>query len=640
MPILEQAKFSAGRKDAFRFWLAQELTNTLADRAPLIKKWQDAILQWRAAQPKTEKDFPWVGASNIEFPLTAMHADPVYADFMQTLHAPQEYWNVIARRPDRVAHANPMTEGLKAVERTFLHMRSVNGRAFFDNNLLGTAIYKNHWLHEVKHIKDYDESGKVAKRTRRRTQPIIEPIPLQHFLIPASAWSIDPDASIGGAQWVGQEFWLTEAQLRLKSTSDGSALPHYSSEETTKVLSFVTDKENVIDKTIQDLDSYKPFRDQKVRLFEVWARYDVDGDGIEEDLVAIFHLESLSLLRVLHNPFLHGKRPFFDTKYLPTFGFYGMGLSEIDEWAQTTVTKVLNATVDNVLAANTRMYSAPLGSNIMPSEPVYPGKIWFVGPGEKIGEVSLGEVYPSIFELQAQMLQLAESRTAVSELRQGNLSGLPSRTPATSLLSILREGNKRFDLILSNVRDVHGRMGLQLCQNMVQQYHDDAPTWIKFFNSALGEEDAALVLEVLAGGLEDFETGLGVDVTATSAQANKEVEKQTFIGLMQILQGSYQSLVQTAMLLPQLPPGSPAYETAVAAYTGGTQLLERLLEKFDIQNPSEYIPNLQALAGSLQAQSQNINPAMAGAGLAPQPAQIQPSPQFGWEQMGQLFGLQ
>lgn len=640
MPIVDPARFSAGQKELFAFWLTAEITNTLGDRGALVKKWQDGILQWRAALPKNEKDFPWVGASNVEFPLTAMHSDPVYADFMQTLHAPRDYYSITALRSDRVAHANAMTETMTSLDRNFLHLRQVNGRALLDNNILGTAIYKNHWLHEVKHVKDYNREGRVEKVTRRRTHPLVEPVPLQYFLMPANAWDIDPDAPIGGAQWVAQEIHYTKNQLRLKAKADGSAAPHYTKEAVDKVLTFETHKENAVDKTIQTMDQFTPFQDRKIRLYEVWARFDVDGDGIEEDVVAIFHLESQTLLRVLHNPFLHGKRPFWATKYLPSFGFYGIGLSEADEWAQVTATKILNATIDNVLLSNTRMYSAPLGSNIMPGEPVYPGKIWFVGPGESIGEVKLGEAYPSIFQLQSQILQLAENRVGVSELKQGNLSGLPSRTPATSLLSMLREGNKRFDLILSNFRDVHSRMGTQILQNFAQQFHEDRPTWMKYLNQQLGPDDAAKVMEVLSGSLEDVESSFGVDVTATNQMVNKEVEKQSFIGLMQILQGQYQGLVQTAMLLPQLQPGTPAYETAVAAYTGGTQLLARLLEKFDIQNPQEYIPNLEALAGTLQAQAQGMNPAMAGM-MPPQPGMMQPpAPQLGWEQMGALFGLQ
>jgi len=141
----------------------------------------------------------------------------------------------------------------------------------------------------------------------------------------------------------------------------------------------------------------------------------IDGDGIEEDLVVIWHQKAREILRATYNPYLHGRRPFSSAPYIPGPGFYGVGIGEADEWAQIIMSRLLNAAVDNTLLANQRMYSVPLGSNISPDEPIYRGKIWPLGPNEKIGEVRLGEVYPSLGQLMGNMMQWAEQRTSVSE---------------------------------------------------------------------------------------------------------------------------------------------------------------------------------------------------------------------------------
>lgn len=574
------------------------------------------------------------GNSNLEFPLTAIHSDPVMADMLQTLDAPEDYWHATAKRPDRVDHANAVREGMTALERRFIKMRRVNERALMDNNILGTAIYKNHWKERRKTVKDYQPDGTIGDRLKRVSKPEIEHVPLQRFYIPANVWRIDPDEQ-GGARWVAQEFFVTPSQLR--AWANGSSnLPAFDRKAVEHVLKLIVDRDPDVDDTIREEDDYTPFHDRKIRLFEVWARFDVDGDGIDEDVVAIVHHESLELLRVIHTPFLHGKRPFHKTNYLPGFGFYGLGISEIDEWAQETSTKLLNAQIDNILLANTRMYAAPLGSNVQPNEPVYPGKVWYVGPNEEIGEIKMSEVYPSIFQGLSQMLQFAEMRTGVSEIRQGNLTGLPSRTPATSLLSILREGNKRFDMILSGIRDSHGEMGLRMLQNVSQHFRDDREKWINYFTQALGEEDAARFLEVINGPVHEIEEAFGVAVTATSAQANKEVEKQSFVGLMQIVSQIYGQLVQTAQLAATAPDPLTK-QTATAAYRAGTQLLQQLLERFDVQNPSQYLPNLQALSGSMQAQQQGANPATMG--LMGGAQQIPPQAGVAPQQMGSIFGL-
>lgn len=627
MPPLVEVEFS--RKDGhtredFAHWLSDQLIQTMGDREELETRWENQILQWRSQFPEDVLDFPFEGASNVEFPLTAIHSDPVYADMMQTLHAPEDYWTPVAKKPERVNAASPLREGLTAIERRFLKMRRVNGKALLDNNILGTAVYKCHWRDERRPHKAYTPSGEIEKRVKLISQPSIEHVPLQRFYFPGGSWTTDPDEP-GGTQWQAQEFYLTESQVKVLAEGT-SRLPGFDRSVLEDVIKFVTDEIPDVDDELMEEDHFKPFEYLRIRLFEVWARFDVDGDGIDEDVVAWIHPETVKVLRAIHNPHLHGRWPFHVTNYLPSFGIYGIGLSEVDEWAQETMTKLLNAQIDNALLANTRMYKAPLGSNIQPGEPVYPGKIWFVGPNEDVGEVRMSEIYPSLPNTMGSIMQFSEMRSGVSEIRQGNLTGLPSRTPATSLLSILREGNKRFDMILNGIRDVHSEMGLRTAQLISQNVRDDPVRWATFFRSSLGPKDAAQVMDVLSGSVSEIEEAFGMSVTATSAQVNKEVEKQSFVGLMQIISQIYQQLVQTAMMMGQVPDPL-VQQTAAAAYTSGVELLERLLERFDIQNPSQYLNNLEAISQSLQAQQGGQNAAlgpMMGAqngagGGAPQP---------------------
>lgn len=589
MPLLQAVKFRNKQKEVMEDWLQNQLIQTISDRQDLDDKWENALIQSRAQKPDGEVDFPFVGASNEEFPLTDIHFQPVYADMYQTLHAPQEYWSIVAKRPDRTAHANAVREGLNAIEKKFLKMRRVNGRALLDQITLGTSIYKTHWHETRVKRKEYDDRGKTVDRIQRLSQPRVEHIPLQKFYFPAEAWSLNPDDQ-GGTPWQAQQLDMSPAKFR-EWARGSESLPGFSQKDIGKVERWLVDEEKPLDDEIREEDKYTPFKDQKIRLFEVWCRFDIDDDGIDEDVLVVFHIESKRILRALHNPLMHGHWPYKATKYLPWFGIYGRGIAEVDEWAQDTLTKLLNAQLDNALLSNTRMYSAPLGSNIQPGEPVYPGKIWFVGPNEQIGEVRMSDIYSSLPNVINQVMQFSEMRTGVSEIRQGNISGLPSRTPATTTLAILQEGNKRFDMILSAFRDIHNEIGTEVMQLMVQHYREDPLQWETFFNQALGQEDAALFTEVLKEGIVNVEETFGVEVSATSAQVNKEVEKQSFIGMLQIVSQIYGQLVQTSLLMSQVQdPLTQA--TAGASYKAGTELLKRLLERFDVQNPSEYLPDL------------------------------------------------
>lgn len=639
MPVLPRVKWEAGQRQEFLLWSQRELTQTRADRAPLERKWMDMIEQWRAQLPDAPADFPWPGASNVELPLSAMHADPIYSDLLQSIHGTEDLWHVRARNNRFIKAANPLRKLLTRLDQDFLKMREVDIRAFLDLVVLGTTIYKVHWQHRVRKVNDYDpeERSRIVQRQIVESMPKVEAIPLQHFWIPANAWNIDPDAPVGGARWVAHQFFLTEGQLRAKAESGGRLVePEYDPQAVDDVVQWITDRrieedDGRVDRTIQEQDDYTPFRDQKLELFEFWARFDVDGDGIEEDVVVVLHEPSMTILRALHNPALHGKRPFVDAGFLPAFGFYRIGIAEADEWAQATSSMLLNGLINNVVLANSRMFGVPRGSEIDPNEDVYPGKVWYLGPDEEIGEVRLGEVYPSLPQTINFLIQMSELRTGVSELRQGDISQLPSRTPATTVIETLRLGSKRFDMILGNLRERElGKIGALLIQLFAQYLREDEPRWTRYLTSILPEDDAKLVKDALLGiPPAQLSESFDVTITAATAIANKEAEKQQFLGLIQLLSQIMPPILELTQFIEQMPPGSPSREVAEGMLNGSWELIQRLLERFDIENPEELVPNLGAITAALNANRDGVNPALAqllgGNGGAPSIGQLEPA---------------
>jgi len=599
-------EWGEGRKTAFLDYISTELINTIGDRAALEATWENQIVAWRAKMSDEELDFPYPGAANYEMPQIAMHSDPVYADLLQSMHAATDYWSATARRQDTVDAAAALRRGMTAIEQRYLKMRRVNGKAFLDNVILGTGIYKNWWRSERQGRRAYADPSKRA--ILNVSQPSITHVPIQRALFPAYAWSLDFDAE-GGAPWIAEEHRYGQAEFdTLRKGSD--TLPGWDKDAADEVAKHFVDEDEKVRRQTEIDDKNEPFSRKHVKIYEVWARFDVRGDQVYEDIAVWIHLGGPKMLRAIYMPASHGKHPIHLTTYLPGFGIYGIGMAEIDAWAQEATTDLLNAQIDNARLANTRMFSAPLGASFQQNASVYPGKVWYLGPDEAVGEVKLSEVYPSGFVLLQNLMQFAELRSGVSELRQGNLSGLPSRTPATSLLSILREGNKRFDMVHSSIRDVHSEMGLRMMQNVAQYAQADPIPWAAFFQKAIGPEDAQKIMQViLTPDVDEIEESFGITLTATSAQVNKEVEKQSFIGMLQISQQIYQALVQTALLMAQVPD-QLVQETAKAAFASGVDILAQLFERFDVKNPQEHLGNLEAISSAMISQGQMGNAAM------------------------------
>jgi len=619
MPF-EPIKWGRDKKSDFTGYMHNEIAQTKGDRSRLEKKWLDLITQHRARViGDGTSDVPFIGASDLEYPLTAIHFEPVYADLMQTLHIPKDFWSITPLRSDMVDAAKPFQSFLSLVERNEIKMRLVNQKAFIDLGVLGTAIWKDGIHHQVTEVPRYADDDTIVRRPRVDFRPLVKHVPLQDFFIPAYAWQINPD-EVGGAPWVAHRFYLTEGQFAARSKGAAPFMPNFDTEAANKVKKWAIDmRENKVKERQRQEDELMPWQDLKIELYEVWVRFDADGDGIDEDIVVTWHQESGTILRAIYNPYLHGERPFTSTSYIPGFGFYGMGIAEADEWAQIAMTRLLNSTINNVLLANQRMFTAPLGANISPDEALHGGKIWLVGPGEKVEPLQLGEVYPSIFNLMQGMMQWSEQRTGVSELRQGDVANLPSRTPASTVMSVLSEGKKKFDMVLANCREeAMAKIGQHVMQNLVQINKTDK-RYEAMAMQVLGAEEGAKVAQILQGPVHDIDEKFGISVTATSSQTNKEVEKQTFATLAQMAAQFYPQLVQYAQLLAQGGDPSIMLSTIQSAYNGQTELLKRLLEVYDIQNPEVYLP---PLAG---AQAQQMAPMGQPAG-APG---VAAGPQFG-----------
>lgn len=617
MALLSEVEWGPGRKDAFISWIHHELHNTLADRADLEREWENSLLQWRAKLTQEELDFPYPGASNYEMPLTAMHTDPVYADMMQSLHAPRDYWSPSARRADRTDHASALRRGMTALDTKYLKMKRVNGKAFLDQIILGTGIYKNSWRSERQGKRRYLPDGSSKRDLITISQPTIVHNPIQRIFFPASAWSTDFDAQ-GGTRWIAEEFRFNEEEFdRLRRGSD--ELVGWDKDAADNVKTHFVEEEEKVRRITQEEDAFKPFDQKHVRIYETWARFDTRGDGVWEDIVVQFHLDGPWILRAIYFPNAHGKHPYHFTNYLPGFGIYGIGMAEIDAWAQEGTTDLLNAQIDNARLSNTRMYTAPQGSEFQSGAGIYPGKTWYLGPDEKVGEVRLSDQYASGFALLGNLMQFSELRSGVNDLRQGDISSLPSRTPATSLMTLMQEGNKRFDMVHSGVRDIHSEMGLRMLQNTAQRAQEDPEKWVNFFAQQLGERDTQKIMEVLGTpGVDSLEEAFGFDVTATSAQVNKDAEKNNFISMLQVTQQIYQALIQTALLISQVQDPL-VQESAKAAYTSGVDILAQLFERFDIPNPQEHIGKLEAVAAQLDedpnAQGGDLASLLGGGGL-------------------------
>jgi len=640
--VAEAVVWGVGRESAFVEYLCADLSRTLGDRSALEQKWARWLDQYRAPVTSAVKDFPWHGASNLTLPLTAMNADPLIARFMTTMHAPPYLWTMQPLNERWVDVSKPMQDYLQFLDGRHLHMYDVNYRAVLEFIKLGTCIYKTGWAFERRKKMSYGADGKIERTLEVISHPFVDHVSLVDFVMPPESYHIQPDQQ-GGAPWVAERFFLRLGEFLARAQGQEPFLPDYDPEAVKKVAHFadaMRSTQGPVEDTRYRLDDYQPSDLRRIELFECHCRFDTQGTGFVDDVVGILHLPSRTLLRATLNPYRHGARPYSVARYLRGDGFYGIGECEQSEVFQTALTTLTNYQMDNVLAVNAPMLGVKFGANVVPNEPIYPLKIWALDdPANDIREIKLSEVYPSLPQFGAILQGWCERRTGLNDLNTtGNPASVPSRTPATSLLSMLQEGNRRFDLSLKELRAALDEVGLRTLQNLQQFLSEPfqnpgAVTTLRMAIMALGEPEGTYVATTLTTPLEDIESGVGVTVTATSGSMNKEVEKQNFMGLLQLQATMFMPMyLQLAQILsnPQVQLLGPAVmQTAAQLFKGTSELQQRLYEQFDIRNTEEMVVNTAVILDTV-AQSAPFTAALAfGAQQAILAEQRKPGPANG-----------
>ena len=657
----QAVKWGKGRQSQCLEWLDEELRSARDARQALEARWRDWLEQYRAPAIQPTKSFPFEGAANYVLPITATVVDQLYAKEMQTIFAQDSaLWSLASLNESWDAAAKPLQDALDWLDKNALHMWDVCKRLKLEKFKLGTGIYKTGWLYEKRPIFTYDAHGRAVRALKTVGRPFADHVRLSDFILPPYSYAIQADHQ-GGAPWVGERLRMDVDRFRSLARASEPYLPGISNEAVNAVVKFLESADTEHDTKVQDLDfvkrggkgettdeqfdtdktataghgSIRRARPREIELWELHARCPTGGRGgpddpsretqgendSQDDIIVWYHQPTRQFVRAIYNPFHHGKRPYEVERMFPGDGFYGIGVCEQLEMFQKSRSELLNFTYDNVLLGNSLGIAAKAGANIAPGEPIYPGKIWITegNVNEDFKTFQLGSTYPNLEILQQMMAGEGDRRTAVGDLQLGNMQTMPGRTPATTVVSMLQEGNRRPDFAIKDSRyEGLAVVGLRVVQLL--QQHIGSPvdtggkTLLRLMVQSLGMPEGLHAAQKLATPMESAELGLGVSLAAASGTANKEVARQNHVALLQLagqLTPQFIQLVSIAQQAMGTPVGRVALESAI----GLRNLYQSTLEQYDVRNIEDVAPDIRADTAPLAAQSEaGTGGALAGTG--------------------------
>ena len=564
-------------KTLFTSWLNSEIESFNLERGDLLEDWITWQKLYWAAPAKKEKTFPFKRSANIVVPLAAIAVEAIHARIMNTLFSVQPFWSIRPRSKEWILAAKPFESYLQAeVENgETLKVFEFCNETTLELVKLGTCIGKSGYerltLKSLRSVGDTEEEVFVTIRNGAN----IGRVPLGNFIMRFA--ELDPQT----APLVGEKHEFSWGELK-RFAQDGRMDP--------KVV------ENIKNRWIQKNQSAEPndggqlagqvekeaktepIWSEVLEVYELWCSFDIDGDGWNEEIVVDYFKDSGEFLSIRYNWNDDLHRPYRIANFLNVEGIWpGIGVCTQTEQFQVEATTIHRQRLDNATLANMTQLAIRKGLGYGPGEPIFPGKMWFLDdPQRDIREFKLSEIYPSSYANEDAIIRYWEKRTGANEV----VLGIPQEgTPgtATSDLTRLAEGNKRFDLAMKNIKRWLSLIGVDVVTNMQQFGNQQAHWWI------LGE-DGKFVEQVLDMPSVLVRKGALIDLSVTDSLTNLQVEQTTWMQLFQVVTGYYDRVLQLAQLLGPEVFGQIAQKALIS----GDEVLKRLLETFNVPDTGRF----------------------------------------------------
>lgn len=607
-------KLTPDRKEKLRRWCETEITDALSARFAYDTMMRENMRLYEGVPQKEFLDFPFEGAPNIEFNISAIAVDTIYAQGLDLI------FSMTPSLVQAIATNKAYSDYERPIQRLIDHgtsdagdfsLRIAANNAILDDVKHGTGIYYIPWTERVK---------KTDIFTITDRGPRIRSWPIEDFLVPGGTEELE------SADWVALRMWLTPSELNMRANVRGWDIS--GAKETTKT-SYIRTVREAFGNTRQSTE-------RRGRTYEVWmifANVDVDEDGVEQDLLVFYDVAGNSILKAVSMPYDYW--PVEAMRYqIREHLFWGVGVPEMTKSFQHGLTDFLNNWLANSFLANMRGFKGPHGA-LGTGDTIRwrPGKFHAFNQPDQVEQFALADVYPSAPLAVQTLVSFAERRTGANDIsspRPSNLLG--TRTPGITALSMMQQANRRFTPAFDEMRMATSSAVKQCLFRYQERLLAGDKQVEQYIGEILGPEDAQMALEVLKD--QNFDNAMKMELTATSATINKMQERQDAIQLAGFLGGIYDKVVQLMGIASTQGIAEPMRETAQKVAGAMSEIIKRTVNTFDqIRDPEKFILDVEdeinalpglptagvggligLLGGAPGANGNGAGPGMGGAG--------------------------
>lgn len=606
-PIID---ISDKRKQLFLTWIDQWIDDLESDQQQLMKDWADQENAYRG-KSQALKTMPYVGASNETIPAIAMAVDPIHARLDTGIFKQDPVFQVKPLKKSFTRYYSALGTWIQYYQHHKLNLRQVASPRLLEMTKLGTCVFKTVYDRQSYKIKTYDKSWQVVEKVQTTfSGPRVYGVQLGDFLFPALYQHVqDCPVVFERHRTTFDKLKVAEASGKLKNVDE--------------VKGQETNERTQLEDAREDASSHKSSRryHDDIVVYEGWCDYDIDGDGLPERLVVVYHKDTRTILQLRYNWYFHQRKPYTVIPYqLTNDSLYGIGIAEMVKPFQDALTKWHQMATDNAYLANIRMFIVKKESGIEEVPQLYAGRCFFVDdPRSDFIPFAGGDIYPSTLSERQNLFGLVEKRTGVSDYLTGRESPIiGSRATATSTLALIQEGTKRVEEVLENIRRGMSEI-IENCLYIWIQYGLDDLDEVVFGDDETGQLLREFFNEVSA---DNVNGALAIDLTATDAAGNKQAMQAMQLQIIQVMMQYLEKSLAAGQAMLQAKAQQPELAMLIADVTNAArQMFRDLLQKYEIRNPDDYLPDLEKYLNGFDG-------AGAGAAQSGQPAGIGGAPGF------------
>jgi len=583
-------------------WLEQAIQN----QEPLIKKLQKWQRQYKGL--KKEKSFPYTGCANLAIPITRSRTDAVHVRVFEAVWGQMKVWIVRATKKEFVDIAPKLEDALDWWQRNIAKLREKLHSPLLQCIKTGTGIVKLTWRRKPRTVFRYGANKKILKNVITEYDgPDVQPVSREDFVISSEATSID-DAFL-----VGHRVFLREEQLKTKAAQ---GIYYSDAVEKLKIPDDYDDtkKERAKAEGKEIPDSQKePFE-----IWELWFQYDVEEDGVPDDIVVSFHPATRTILRAIYNPYFMGFRPFIDFVFFrQEYSFDGEGVCEILEKPQEEIDSMHNQRIDRINQINAPKILVREGSGIEDFE-LTPGGVEVVDfdLDTVMREVKFSDVTYSNIAEENMLVQYCDYAVGSSPEVMGMSTA--ERPVAREALARLQEVNKKFQYGIKNIFAKIGVMGMKTLE-LFAQYQPTLNYEVRAENR-WEQESLDFPLDYLRDGIK-------VEVMASGDLLNQTERREINLTIYQLLSDASTKLAGVLKTI-ESPLISNEFRKYLMKWVVITErLVERILRDFNQVDAEDLIAHIEEVnvqqavqeSGQIMKQMQS---AMQAGQQGQQPAQI------------------